>query len=137
MTGVQTCALPIFKYYAKTDDSAAIRYLEDNVHPRIRYQLFSTGQRSSDYNATLTAIKEIGGNLEAYCMYAQAGQEAGPRKTLNQMESVEEGLGPGNEEDVGALSWDEKKKGKGKGNPSPQNNKCFNCGTEGHSIKDC
>ena len=31
------------KYYAKTDDSAAIGYLEDNVHPRIRYQLFSTG----------------------------------------------------------------------------------------------
>ena len=31
------------KYYAKTDNSAAIRYLEDNVHPRIRYQLFSTG----------------------------------------------------------------------------------------------
>ena len=31
------------KYYAKTDDSAAIRYLEDNVHPHIRYQLFSMG----------------------------------------------------------------------------------------------
>ena len=31
------------KYYAKTDDGAAIGYLEDNVHPRIRYQLFSTG----------------------------------------------------------------------------------------------
>ena len=58
------------KYYAKTDDSAAIGYLEDNVHPRICYQLFSTGQRSSDYNATLIAIKEIGGNLEVYRMYA-------------------------------------------------------------------
>ena len=31
------------KYYAKTDDSAAIGYLEDNVHPCIHYQLFSTG----------------------------------------------------------------------------------------------
>ena len=31
------------KYYAKTDDGAAIGYLEDNVHPRIRYQLFSMG----------------------------------------------------------------------------------------------
>ena len=31
------------KYYAKTDDSTAIGYLEDNVHPRIHYQLFSTG----------------------------------------------------------------------------------------------
>ena len=58
------------KYYAKTDDGAAIGYLEDNIHPHIRYQLFSTGQRSSDYNATLTAIKEIGSNLEAYRMYA-------------------------------------------------------------------
>ena len=52
------------KYYAKTDDGAAIRYLEDNVHPCIRYQLFSMGWHSSDYNATLTAIKEIGANLE-------------------------------------------------------------------------
>ena len=58
------------KYYAKTDDGAAIGYLEDNVHPCIRYQLFSTGRRSSDYNATLTAIKEIGANLEVYRMYA-------------------------------------------------------------------
>ena len=31
------------KYYAKTDNGTAIRYLEDNVHPRIRYQLCSTG----------------------------------------------------------------------------------------------
>ena len=69
------------KYYAKTDNSAAIRYLEDNVYPHICYQLFSTGQCSSDYNATLTTIKEIGTNLEAYRMYACAGQEAGPSKT--------------------------------------------------------
>ena len=115
------------KYYAKTDDGAAIGYLEDNVHPRIRYQLFSTGRRSSDYNAMLTTIKEIGANLEAYRMYARAGQEAGPSKTLNQIETAEIGLGPGAEEDVGTLSWDEKRKGKGKGNPPPQNNKCFNC----------
>ena len=52
-------------------------------------------------------------------MYARAGQEAGPSKTLNQIETAEIGLGPGAEEDVGALSWDEKKKGKGKGNPPP------------------
>ena len=125
------------KYYAKTDDGAAIGYLEDNVHPHICYQLFSTGWRSSNYDATLMAIKEIGSNLEAYCMYAWAGQEAGPSKTLNQIETAEIGLGPGAEEDIGTLSWDEKKKGKGKGNPSPRNNKCFNCGTEGHGIKDC
>ena len=125
------------KYYAKTDDSAAIGYLEDNIHPRICYQLFSMGRRSNNYDAMLMAIKEIGSNLEAYHMYAQAGQEAGPSKTLNQMESVEIGLGPGAEEDIGALLWDEKKKGKGKGSPPPQNNKCFNCGTEGHGIKDC
>ena len=83
------------------------------------------------------AIKEIGSNLEAYHMYARAGQEAGPSKTLNQMETAEIGLRLGAEEDIGALSWDEKKKGKGKGNPSPRNNKCFNCGTKGHGIKDC
>ena len=123
------------KYYAKTDDSAAIGYLEDNVHPWIHYQLFSTGRCSQNYDATLMAIKEIGSNLEAYCMYTRAGQEASSSKTLNQMESAE--IGPGVEEDVSALSWDEKKKGKGKGNPPPRNNKCFNCGTEGHGIKDC
>ena len=50
---------------------------------------------------------------------------------------AEIGLGSGAKEDIGAVSWDEKKKGKGKGNPSPRNNKCFNCGTEGHGIKDC
>ena len=64
-------------------------------------------------------------------------QEAGPSKTLNQMETVEIGLGLGAEEDIGALLWDEKKKEKGKGNLSPRHNKCFNCGTEGHGIKDC
>ena len=125
------------KYYAKTDDGAAIGYLEDNVHPQIRYQLFSMGRCSQNYDTTLMAIKEIGSNLEAYRMYARAGQEAGPSKTLNQMESAEIGLGPEAEEDIGALLWDEKKKGKGKGNPSPRNNKCFNCGTKGHGIKDC
>ena len=122
------------KYYAKTDDSTAIGYLEDNVHPRIRYQLFSTGRCSNNYNIMLTAIKEIGTNLEAYCMYSCTGQEAGPSKTLNQVESAEIRLGPGMEEDVGALLWDEKKKGK---RNVLWNNKCFNCGIEGHSIKDC
>ena len=58
------------KYYAKTDDGTAIGYLEDNVHPCIHYQLFSTGRHSSNYNTTLIAIKEIGANLEAYHMYA-------------------------------------------------------------------
>ena len=124
------------KYYAKTDDSAAIGYLEDNVHPRIRYQLFSTGRRSNNYNATLMAIKEIGANLEAYRMYARAGQEAGPSRTVNQAETAELGPGP-EEDDIGALSWDDKKKkGKGKA-PPPRSNKCFNCGEEGHGIKDC
>ena len=85
----------------------------------------------------LTAIKEIGANLEAYRMYSCAGQEAGPSKTLNQVEMAEIRLGPGAEEEVSALSWDEKKKGKGEGNVPPQNNKCFNCGIEGHGIKDC
>ena len=125
------------KYYTKTDNGTAIGYLEDNVHPQIRYQLFSTGRRSSDYNAMLIAIKEIGANLEAYCMYVCAGQEAGPSKTLNQVDTAEIRLGPVAEEDIRALSWDEKKKGKGKGNAPPRNNKCFNCGTKGHGIKDC
>ena len=120
------------KYYTKTNDGTAIGYLEDNVHPRICYQLFSTGRRSSDYNAMLTAIKEIGANLEVYRMYTHAQQEAGPSKTLNQVESAEIRLGPGAEEDIGALLWDEKKKGKGKWNAPPQNNKCFNCRIEGH-----
>ena len=45
------------KYYAKTDDHEVIGLLEDNVHPRICYQLFSTGRQSTDYDATLIAIK--------------------------------------------------------------------------------
>ena len=124
------------KYYTATEDREAIGLLEDNVHPHIRYQLFSTGRRSANYDATLMAIKEIGTNLEAYRMYAKAGQEAGPSRTVNQAEAAE--LGPGLEADnIGALSWDDKKKkGKGKA-PPPRSNKCFNCGDEGHSIKDC
>ena len=66
------------KYYAAMEDREAIGLLEDNVHPRIRYQLFSTGRRSANYDATLMAIKEISTNLEAYRMYAKTGQEAGP-----------------------------------------------------------
>ena len=124
------------KYYAATEDHEAIGLLEDNIHPRIHYQLFSTGHRSTNYDATLMAIKEIGSNLEAYRMYARTGQEAGPSRAVNQAEAAE--LGPGLEtDDVGALSWDnKKKKGKGKG-PLPRSNKCFNCGEEGHGIKDC
>ena len=124
------------KYYAATEDREAIGLLEDNVHPRIRYQLFSTGRRSTNYDTTLIAIKEIGTNLEAYRMYAKTGQEAGPSRTVNQAEATE--IGPGPEtDDIGALSWDDKKK-KGKGKASPQrSNKCFNCGEEGHGIKDC
>ena len=124
------------KYYAAMEDREAIGLLEDNVHPRIRYQLFSTGRRSANYDATLMAIKEIGTNLEAYRMYAKTGQEAGPSRTVNQAEAAE--LGPGPEDDnIGALSWDDKKKrGKGKA-PPPRSNKCFNCGEEGHGIKDC
>ena len=124
------------KYYAATEDREAIGLLEDNVHPCIRYQLFSTGCRSLSYDATLIAIKEIGSNLEAYRMYAKTGQEAGPSRTVNQTEVAE--LGPGLEtDDISALSWDDKKKkSKGKG-PPQQSNKCFNCREEGHSIKDC
>ena len=66
------------KYHAATEDHEAIGLLEDNIHPRIRYQLFSTSRRSTNYDATLMAIKEIGSNLEAYRMYAKTGQEAGP-----------------------------------------------------------
>ena len=124
------------KYYAATEDREAIGLLEDNVHPRIRYQLFSTGRRSLNYDATLIAIKEIGTNLEAYRMYTKTGQEAGPSHTVNQAEATE--IGPGLEaDDIGALLWDDKKKkGKGKA-PPPRSNKCFNCGEEGHGIKDC
>ena len=104
------------KYYAAMEDHEAIGLLEDNVHPRIRYQLFSTGRRSTNYDATLMAIKEIGSNLEAYQMYARTGQEAGPSRTVNQTEAE---IGPGPEvDDIGALSWDDKKK-KGKGKAPP------------------
>ena len=69
-------------------------------------------------------------------MYAKTGQEAGPSRTVNQAEATELGLGPG-DDNIGALSWDDKKKkGKGKA-PPPRSNKCFNCGEEGHGIKDC
>ena len=74
------------KYYAKTDDSAAVGLLEDNVHPHIHFQLFLTGWCSTDYDATLISIKEIGTNLKAYCMFAYAGQEASPSKMIRQME---------------------------------------------------
>ena len=124
------------KYYTAMEDHKAIGLLEDNVHPRIRYQLFSTGRWSLNYDASLMAIKEIGSNLEAYRMYAKMGQEAGPSRMVNQTEAVE--IGPGLEtNDIGALLWDDKKK-KGKGKGFPQwSNKCFNCGDEGHGIKDC
>ena len=124
------------KYYAAMEDREAIGLLEDNVHPRIRYQLFSTSRRSANYDATLIAIKEIGTNLEAYRMYAQTGQEAGPSRSVNQAKTIEEGPGP-ESDNIGTLSWDDKKKkGKGKA-PAPRGNKCFNCGEEGHGIKDC
>ena len=66
------------KYYAAMEDHEAIGLLEDNVHPHIHYQLFSTSRHSTNYDAMLMAIKEIGSNLEAYRMYAKTGQEAGP-----------------------------------------------------------
>ena len=54
------------KYYAKTGDKAPVSILKDNVHLCIRYQLFSMGWCSDNYDATHTAIKEISSNLEAY-----------------------------------------------------------------------
>ena len=46
-------------------------------------------------------------------------------------------ISPGAKEDISTTSWDDKKK-KGKGRPpTPQSNKCFNCGSDGHGIKDC
>ena len=65
----------------------------------------------------LIAIKEIGTNLEAYQMYAKTGQEAGPSRTVNQAETIEVGPGPEND-NIGTLSWDDKKK-KGKGKAPP------------------
>ena len=123
------------KYYSKTDDSAAVSLLEDNVYPHICFQLFTTGQCSTDYDATLIAIKEIGTNLEAYHLITHTGQEAGPSCTICEMDNME--TCPGLEEDIGATSWDDKKK-KVKGRaPAPRSNKCFNCGQDGHGIKDC
>ena len=123
------------KYYSKTKDSAAVGILEDNVHPHIRFQLFTTSWHSTDYDATLIAIKDIGSSLEAYRLIARSGQEAGPSHTIREMDAMD--LGPGPEEDISAMSWDDKKK-KGKGHPpAPQGNKCFNCGQDGHNIKDC
>ena len=92
------------KYYTKTDDHEAIGLLEDNIHPRICYQLFSTRCRSANYNATLTAIKEIGSNLEVYRMYLHTRQEAGPSRMINQVGLAEMGPGSGVEEDIGTLS---------------------------------
>ena len=102
------------KYYSKTEDSVVIRILEDNVHPRIHFQLFTTGRRSTDYDTTLITIKDIGTSLKAYRLIARAGQEAGPSCTIREMDVAD--VGPGPKEDIGATSWDDKKK-KGKGRP--------------------
>ena len=101
------------KYYTKTDDSTAVGLLKDNVHPHIHFQLFSTGQHSTDYDATLITIKEIGTNLEAYHMFACTGQEAGPSKMIHQMVTMEVRPGPNPDSEIRAVSWDDKKK-KGK-----------------------
>ena len=123
------------KYYSKTEDSAAVGILEDNVHPHIQFQLFTTGRRSTDYNTTLIATKDIGTSLEAYRLIARAGQEAGPSHSICEMDNTE--TGPGPKEDIGTMLWDEKKR-KGKGRvPAPRGNKCFNCRQDGHGIKDC
>ena len=51
-------------------------------------------------------------------MYTRTGQEAGPSRTVNQAEATEFSPGP-EDDDIGALSWDDKKKkGKGKA-PAP------------------
>ena len=122
------------KYYSKTDNSAAVGLLEDNIHLHIHFQLFSTRQHSTDYDTTLIAIKEIGTNLKAYCMFTRAGQEAGPSKMIHQIEAMEVGPRPDPDNEIRAVLWDDKKK-KGKA-PAPQGNKCFNCRQDGHSIKD-
>ena len=123
------------KYYSKTKDSAVVRLLEDNFHPCICFQLFTTGQCSTDYDTTLITIKDIGSSLEAYHLITRAGQEAGPSRNIRKMDTTD--VGPGPKEDIGATSWDDKKK-KGKGRaPTPRGNKCFNCGQDRHGIKDC
>ena len=68
------------KYYAKTDDGAAVGYLEDNVHPRIHYQLFSTGRRSSDYNTTLIAIKKLALTWRRTACMREQGKKPAPAK---------------------------------------------------------
>ena len=123
------------KYYSKTEDSVAVGLLKDNVHPCIHFQLFTTGRCSTDYNATLIAIKDIGSSLKVYHLITCTGQEAGPSCNIHEMDATD--VGPGPKEDIGAMSWDNKKK-KGKGHPpTPRGNKCFNCGQDGHGIKDC
>ena len=67
-------------------------------------------------------------------MYSYTGQEAGPSKSIHQIESTEIGPRPEPNTNIGALSWDNKKKGKA---PAPQGNKCFNCGQDRHRIRDC
>ena len=100
------------KYYSKTEDSATLGLLEDNVHPRIHFHLFTTSWHSTDYDATLIAIKDIGSSLEAYRLIAHAGQEAGPSWSIREVDAMD--VGPGPEEDISAMSWDDKKKGKGR-----------------------
>ena len=106
------------KYYAKTNNLAAVSLLKDNVHPCIHFQLFSTGRRSADYDATLIAIKEIGTNLKAYYMFTYARQEAGPSKMIHQMETMEVGPSLDLDNKIRAVSWDDNKKMKGKA-PAP------------------
>ena len=74
-------------------------------------------------------------------MYNQARKEARPSKMINQ---VEMSCGPGevDEEKVGALNWDNKKKSPKKGNSRGSGGakmgiKYFNCGKDGHGINDC
>ena len=106
------------KYYVKTNNLAAVSLLKDNVHPCIHFQLFSTGRRSADYDATLIAIKEIGTNLKAYYMFTYARQEAGPSKMIHQMETMEVGPSLDLDNKIRAVSWDDNKKMKGKA-PAP------------------
>lgn len=53
------------------------------------------------------AIKEISTNLEAFWMFNRSGKEARPSSQINQAE-----ISPGSgidEEEVGTLTWDDKK----------------------------
>ena len=92
------------KYYSKTNDSAAAGLLEDNVHPHIQFQLFSTRWHSTDYNTTLITIKEIATNLEAYHMFVCAGQEAGPSHTIHQLDKEDVGPSLDPDDEIGAVS---------------------------------